>query len=157
MNPTGLRDTLGTRDDCQSAVVYLGIHLLCDGLTVQSELNQQADNGQVVVVVHRRRKEQSMRSVYDIAAEIEEQLGSGVGEMHRHKLCYSPRAGTPRGLRHPCSSISGHSLRRGAATTARRNGADPISIARGLGWADGSSVLNRHFETSIEDAPNLGL
>ena len=32
-----------------------------------------------------------MRSVYDIAAEIEEQLGSGVGEMHRHKLCYSPQ------------------------------------------------------------------
>ena len=31
------------------------------------------------------------------------------------------------------TNISGHSLRRGAATTARRNGADPISIARGLG------------------------
>jgi integrase len=55
------------------------------------------------------------------------------------------------------SNISGHSLRRGAATTARNRGADPISIARGLGWADGSTVLNRYFETAIEDSPNLGL
>ena len=29
--------------------------------------------------------------------------------------------------------------------------------ARGLGWADGSTVLNRYFETAIEDSPNLGL
>ena len=55
------------------------------------------------------------------------------------------------------TNISGHSTRRGAATTARRNGADAISIARSYGWQDGSTVLNRYFETSIEDTPNLGL
>lgn len=47
------------------------------------------------------------------------------------------------------TNISGHSTRRGAATTARRNGADAISIARSYGWQDGSTVLNRYFETSI--------
>lgn len=36
---------------------------------------------------------------------------------------------------------SGHSLRRGFATEARRAGADPLRIARQGGWTDGSRAL----------------
>ncbi len=57
------------------------------------------------------------------------------------------------------SAVSGHSLRRGAATTAKRNGADALTIARAGGWADGSRTLHRYIETSdpISETPLLGL
>jgi integrase len=40
---------------------------------------------------------------------------------------------------------SGHSLRRGMATEARRAGADALRIARQGGWADGSTSLTRYL------------
>jgi integrase len=40
---------------------------------------------------------------------------------------------------------SGHSLRRGFATEARRAGADALRIARHGGWADGSAALARYL------------
>lgn len=57
------------------------------------------------------------------------------------------------------SAVSGHSLRRGAATTAKRNGADSLTIARAGGWADGSRTLHRYIESAdaITEAPVLGL
>lgn len=56
-------------------------------------------------------------------------------------------------------TVSGHSLRRGAATTAHRNGADALTIARAGGWSDGSRTLHRYIENAdpIAEAPNLGL
>ncbi len=55
--------------------------------------------------------------------------------------------------------ISGHSLRRGAATTAYRNGSDHLAIARSGGWAEGSRTLTRYIEHAgiIVDSPDLGL
>lgn len=43
-------------------------------------------------------------------------------------------------------AYSGHSLRRGFATEARRSGADPLRVARVGGWADGSTQLWRYME-----------
>ncbi len=43
----------------------------------------------------------------------------------------------PTGFR----GFTAHSLRRGMATEARRAGADPLSVARLGGWADGSGAL----------------
>ena len=40
---------------------------------------------------------------------------------------------------------SGHSLRRGMATEARRAGADSLRIARQGGWVDGSTALARYL------------
>ncbi len=53
--------------------------------------------------------------------------------------------------------VSGHSLRRGAATTARRQGADPLAIARRGRWADNSQTLARYIETSAAESIDLGL
>lgn len=57
------------------------------------------------------------------------------------------------------AAVSGHSLRRGAATTAHRNGADALTIARAGGWADGSRTLHLYIESAeaLTEAPNLGL
>ncbi|GAA0439299.1 tyrosine-type recombinase/integrase [Streptomyces luteireticuli] len=41
---------------------------------------------------------------------------------------------------------TGHSLRRGFATAARKAGKDMIETARHGGWADGSKALARYFE-----------
>jgi integrase len=43
------------------------------------------------------------------------------------------------------AGYSGHSLRRGFATEARRAGADPLRIARQGGWADNSASLARYL------------
>lgn len=43
-------------------------------------------------------------------------------------------------------AYSGHSLRRGFATEARRAGADPLRVARVGGWADGSRQLWRYMD-----------
>ena len=40
---------------------------------------------------------------------------------------------------------SGHSLRRGFATEARKAGADPLKISRQGGWVDGSRALNGYI------------
>jgi len=53
--------------------------------------------------------------------------------------------------------VSGHSLRRGAATTAYRQGADALAIARRGRWADGSHTLNRYIESTNTDTIDLGL
>jgi integrase len=43
------------------------------------------------------------------------------------------------------AGYTGHSLRRGFATEARRAGADPLRIARQAGWADNSASLARYL------------
>jgi site-specific recombinase XerD len=54
---------------------------------------------------------------------------------------------------------SGHSLRRGFATAARKAGHDLVRIGRHGGWADGSRALLGYFEDSDrwEDNPVAGL
>lgn len=54
---------------------------------------------------------------------------------------------------------SGHSLRRGFATAARKAGHDLVRIGRHGGWADGSKALLGYFEDSDkwEDTPVSGL
>ena len=53
---------------------------------------------------------------------------------------------------------SGHSLRRGFATAARKAGHDLVRIGRHGGWADGSKALLGYFEDSDkwEDNPVVG-
>ncbi|MDF6043862.1 tyrosine-type recombinase/integrase [Streptomyces sp. JH14] len=56
---------------------------------------------------------------------------------------------------------SGHSLRRGFATAARRAGHDKIRTARVGGWSDNSTALDGYMEDAdrITDSPliNIGL
>ncbi|WP_246143717.1 tyrosine-type recombinase/integrase [Actinacidiphila oryziradicis] len=53
---------------------------------------------------------------------------------------------------------TGHSLRRGFATAARKAGHDIVSIGRHGGWADGSKALLGYFEDvdKWEDNPVTG-
>jgi integrase len=46
----------------------------------------------------------------------------------------------------PSALWSGHSLRRGFATAAYSNEADPLRIARHAGWIDNSRALSRYIE-----------
>ncbi|MGW3022461.1 site-specific integrase [Streptomyces sp. NPDC001221] len=54
---------------------------------------------------------------------------------------------------------SGHSLRRGFATAARRAGHDKIRIARAGGWADNSAALDGYMEDAdrVTDSPLIGI
>lgn len=54
---------------------------------------------------------------------------------------------------------SGHSLRRGFATAARRAGHDKIRIARVGGWADNSAALDGYMEDAdrVTDSPLIGI
>jgi hypothetical protein len=54
---------------------------------------------------------------------------------------------------------SGHSLRRGFATAARRAGHDQIRIGRTGGWADGSKALAGYMEDGdrVTDSPLIGI
>jgi site-specific recombinase XerD len=54
---------------------------------------------------------------------------------------------------------SGHSLRRGFATAARKAGHDLVRIGRHGGWADGSKALLGYFEDEDrwEENPVAGL
>jgi site-specific recombinase XerD len=54
---------------------------------------------------------------------------------------------------------SGHSLRRGFATAARRAGHDQLRIGRTGGWADGSKALAGYLEDvdRITDSPLIGI
>ncbi|MFD7377929.1 site-specific integrase [Streptomyces mirabilis] len=53
---------------------------------------------------------------------------------------------------------TGHSLRRGFATAARKAGHDLVGIGRHGGWADGSRALLGYLEDSDrwEDNPVVG-
>lgn len=54
---------------------------------------------------------------------------------------------------------SGHSLRRGFATAARRAGSDMLRIGRTGGWADGSRALLGYMEDAdrVTDSPLVGI
>lgn len=54
---------------------------------------------------------------------------------------------------------SGHSLRRGFATAARRAGADMLRIGRTGGWADGSRALLGYMEDAdrVTESPLVGI
>jgi site-specific recombinase XerD len=54
---------------------------------------------------------------------------------------------------------SGHSLRRGFATAARRAGHDKIRTARVGGWADDSAALDGYMEDAdrVTDSPLIGI
>lgn len=54
---------------------------------------------------------------------------------------------------------SGHSLRRGFATAARRAGHDKIRTARVGGWADDSKALDGYMEDAdrVKDSPLIGI
>lgn len=54
---------------------------------------------------------------------------------------------------------SGHSLRRGFATAARRAGHDKIRTARVGGWADNSAALDGYMEDAdrVTDSPLIGI
>lgn len=56
-------------------------------------------------------------------------------------------------------NISGHSLRRGAATVATQQGNDLLTVARGGGWHPNSRDLAGYIEhdTALHNAPKLGL
>jgi site-specific recombinase XerD len=56
-------------------------------------------------------------------------------------------------------SWSGHSLRRGFATAARRAGHDKIRTARVGGWADNSAALDGYMEDAdrVTDSPLIGI
>lgn len=66
------------------------------------------------------------------------------------------KAGTAAGLD---GQWSGHSLRRGFATAARRNGSDMLRIGRTGGWADGSRALLGYMEDAdrVAESPLVGI
>ncbi|MBH1934103.1 integrase [Streptomyces sp. AV19] len=72
--------------------------------------------------------------------------GEGIGDI-------VTRAATRAGLTPPADLLpdlparwTGHSLRRGFATAARKAGKDMIETARHGGWVDGSKALTSYFE-----------
>jgi site-specific recombinase XerD len=68
------------------------------------------------------------------------------------------RAALAAGL-DPAALWSGHSLRRGFATEARRAGHDQVRIGRQGGWVDGSRALSGYFEQADRwtDNPLVGI